>query len=63
MEIKSTRKDLGLTQDEFARVLGVHTVTVSRWERGTAEPSQMAINFISVLQRIRDTLKLGDSTK
>ena len=31
-EIKQLRADLGLTQAEFAQLLGAHAVTVSRWE-------------------------------
>jgi DNA-binding transcriptional regulator YiaG len=34
-EIKRCRKALGLKQTELAERLGVHVITVSRWERGT----------------------------
>lgn len=51
-EIKSIRKALGMTQQEFAHTLGVHAMSVSRWERGKLEPSQMAVNFMRVLQRV-----------
>ena len=33
-EFKSGRSVIGLTQTELARRLGVHPLTVSRWERG-----------------------------
>ena len=33
-EFKSGRSTIGLTQTELARRLGVHPMTVSRWERG-----------------------------
>jgi DNA-binding transcriptional regulator YiaG len=33
-EFKSGRGAIGLTQTELARRLGVHPLTVSRWERG-----------------------------
>jgi DNA-binding transcriptional regulator YiaG len=33
-EVRRIRKQLGLTQDEFARLIGVHLVSVSRWETG-----------------------------
>jgi DNA-binding transcriptional regulator YiaG len=33
-EFKSGRSAIGLTQTELARRLGVHPLTVSRWERG-----------------------------
>ena len=38
-EIKSLRQSLGMTQDHFAQILGVHTLTVSKWERGVLQPS------------------------
>jgi hypothetical protein len=35
---RSLRHVLGLTQAELAYMLGVHAMTVSKWERGTAHP-------------------------
>ena len=37
--IKKLRAQLGLNQVEFAQLAGVHPITVSKWERGEAEPS------------------------
>ena len=37
-EIKELRTKLGLTQEEFARLLGVGFTTVNRWENGKAVP-------------------------
>jgi len=36
-EVRRLRKRLGLTQARFGRLLGVHRVTVARWESGTTE--------------------------
>ena len=33
------RESLGLTQADFASLLGVHSMTVSKWERGVTEPT------------------------
>lgn len=33
--ISDLRRRLGLTQEQLGQVLGVHAVTVSKWERGT----------------------------
>lgn len=33
-ELKATRARLGLSQPALARLLGVHPLTVSKWERG-----------------------------
>jgi transcriptional regulator with XRE-family HTH domain len=37
-DIKELRKVLHLTQKELAKKLKVHTLTVSRWERGIRKP-------------------------
>src|SRR5580658_9168736 len=38
--VRSTREALGLSQSAFGAILGVHWVTVSRWERDDGlEPS------------------------
>lgn len=34
-----TREALGLSQTELAALLGVHPMTVSRWERGVLKPT------------------------
>jgi len=33
-EVRRARKALGLSQSKFAAVLGVHPVTVKKWETG-----------------------------
>lgn len=37
-KIRRLRTDMGLTQREFAQLLGVVPETVGRWERGVTEP-------------------------
>jgi putative zinc finger/helix-turn-helix YgiT family protein len=41
-EIKFLRKNLSLKINEFAQLLGVDRVTVSRWENGHEKPSRSA---------------------
>jgi len=36
--IRQLRDRLGLTQQQLAQMLGVHPMTVSRWERDLAQP-------------------------
>lgn len=36
---RALRQRLGLSQVDFGRLLGVHTMTISKWERGVLEPS------------------------
>lgn len=37
--IKQTREKLKLTQVQFGQLLGVHPLTVSKWERGQLAPT------------------------
>jgi molybdopterin-binding protein len=39
MDVARIRKRLGLTQARLARLTGVHTMTVSKWERGVLAPN------------------------
>ena len=39
-EVARLRHYLGLTQERFAELLGVHVNTVRDWEQGRREPSQ-----------------------
>lgn len=38
-EIVAIRQRLGWSQGQLAQVLGVHPLTISRWERGHGAPS------------------------
>ena len=38
-EIKSLRELLNLNQVQLAQLLGVHPITVSKWERGESAPN------------------------
>jgi putative transcriptional regulator len=41
--IKEIRRELNMSQEAFARHIGVAFATVSRWERGHRKPSQLSI--------------------
>lgn len=47
--IKALRRDLKLTQKAFALKVGVHVVTVIRWEGGAFAPSGLALNNLEQL--------------
>jgi len=40
--VKSVRKQLGISQEELARELGVSFATVNRWENGRTNPIKLA---------------------
>ena len=45
-EIKALRTRLKMSQPKFATLVKASPTTVSRWERGLAQPSQMALEAI-----------------
>ena len=45
-EITERRTALGLTQQQFADAIGVHRVTVVKWEAGRARPSALAARLL-----------------
>ena len=38
LDVKKIRKQLGVSQEQLAEMIGVHTRTVQNWEAGTAIP-------------------------
>ena len=40
--LKDIRKELNITQEQFARDIGVSFSTLNRWERGHRSPSPLA---------------------
>ncbi len=45
-EIKRIRQSTMLSQEEFARELGVSFATVNRWETGRAKPTYRTLRLI-----------------
>jgi DNA-binding transcriptional regulator YiaG len=48
-DIKKLRKQLGLTQEEFAHKIGVTFATVNRWENVKSKPSRLALRILEAL--------------
>jgi transcriptional regulator with XRE-family HTH domain len=63
LEIKSIRLLLGLNQVQFAQLMGVHPITVSKWEGGITSPTDYQEAFLSQYRvaakdkKVRDDLK------
>ncbi|KKL65975.1 hypothetical protein LCGC14_2149640 [marine sediment metagenome] len=53
-EIRDLRKQLGLTQKEFAGRLGLDAISISRWERGTQRPKAV---HLRKMERLRKGVK------
>lgn len=52
--VRTWRKQLGLTQEAFAKLARVHPMTVSRWERCKDEP--LTPEAVKTLQRLHARL-------
>lgn len=53
-ELKARREMLGLSQADLAKMLGIDTMNVKRWERpGQAEPRDFAFELLSNLEAMQ----------
>lgn len=50
-QIVETREALGLTQAQLAQLVGVHVLTVSKWEREVLTPSSHQIALLDAFTR------------
>jgi putative transcriptional regulator len=48
-EVQEARLKTGLTQQQFASVLGASVATVRKWEQGTRVPSGAAARLIKII--------------
>jgi repressor LexA len=53
-ELKRIREKLGLTQEALAEALGVHRVTLAKWEAGTHNVPEPVARLV---ERLRDDVK------
>jgi putative transcriptional regulator len=53
VSIRELRRNLRMTQEEFAHTLGITVATVNRWENGHAKPSKLARRAIERLVQYR----------
>lgn len=44
--IRSTRKNLNLTQSQFSTLMGVHRKTITRWEKKISWPSRKFYSYL-----------------
>lgn len=43
-KVKKVRIEIGYSQEQLARELGVSFATINRWENGKSEPRQISLN-------------------
>ncbi len=54
MKIRTIRKRLNLTQEQFAHKLGVSFVTVNRWENRRHKPTPLAqLRLQKIMKRMK----------
>lgn len=49
--IKQLRKKLGISQDKLGQLLDVHTMTVSKWERGVLVPTPYQVAMMEEFEK------------
>ncbi|MFW6158419.1 MAG: helix-turn-helix domain-containing protein [Planctomycetota bacterium] len=50
-EIRGLRKQMDLTQEQFAHEIGVTFATVNRWENNKSKPSRLALKALNELRQ------------
>ncbi|MHC6758239.1 helix-turn-helix domain-containing protein [Yersinia ruckeri] len=59
--MKSIRKSVGMSQYEFAKMIGASAATVQRWELDRRVPSGIALRMLCLIERnpsVVDTLRV-----
>ena len=59
-DVQRLRRRLGLTQAALARKLGVHTLTVSRWECDRVQVTEPMARLLRLLATMPTTKKKGE---
>ena len=49
--IRELRRNLNMTQENFAHEIGVTFATVNRWENGRTQPNKVAQKVLKQLER------------
>ena len=50
VDVKAIRNNTGLTQDQFATMIGVHLRTLQNWEQGHRRPAGPALALLTVFK-------------
>jgi len=57
VDVRAARKALGMTQEEFAPVLGVSPSGLRKWEQGVRQPNGAARTLIRLIEREPEAVK------
>lgn len=56
IDVKEIRKNVGMTQMEFATAFGISLSTLRHWERGDRKPSGPALVLLNIVSREPDAV-------
>lgn len=62
-EIKEIRQRAGFSQQDLCRLIGMHSMTVSKWERGIAHPKKLPLFLLRAMHKhclLRDPSQMRD---
>ena len=59
-EVLAVREGLGLSQAQLAQLLGVHPLTVSKWERGLLTPSSHQETLLGSFRKAAKKPDIGE---
>ncbi|TDI64350.1 MAG: helix-turn-helix domain-containing protein [Alphaproteobacteria bacterium] len=51
VDVKAVRKKTGLSQDNFARYIGINSGTLRNWEQGVREPTGAARTLLAMVSK------------
>ena len=51
VDVKNIRKNVGMTQAEFAKTFGISVATLRHWERGDRKPTGPALVLLNVVAK------------
>lgn len=53
-DIATLRRQLGLSQPQFAQLFGVHVMTANRWEKGALAPNDYQLALMAEFKKAAD---------
>lgn len=62
-DVKRLRAKLRLSQVELGQLLGAHSVTVSRWENDSADPSPFQAALLGEFRKAANSNRLKESVR
>ena len=62
-DICKLRQDLGLNQDKFGQLFGIHPMTVSKWERGILTPTPYQVAMMEAFKKAARKKEINKTLK